>query len=98
MLGSLNSGLSVSGEYQMTVKGKAANNTLTASQWQATVSDTFFPLETTMAERDSFSGDLDLSPKFPPSLHGVLGVKSVTLGGHFVHVLSLHELHRRQVV
>jgi hypothetical protein len=31
----------------------------------------------------------DLSPKFPPSLHGVLGVKSVTLGGHFVHVLSL---------
>lgn len=42
--------------------------------------------------------DADLSPKFPPSLHGVLGVKSVTLGGHFVHVLSLHELHRRQVV
>ena len=39
----------------------------------------------------------DLSPKFPPSLHGVLGVKSVTLGGHFVHVLSLHEFHRRQV-
>ena len=41
--------------------------------------------------------DPDLSPKFPPSLHGVLGVKSVTLGGHFVHVLSLHEFHRRQV-
>lgn len=41
--------------------------------------------------------DFDLSPKFPPSLHGVLGVKSVTLGGHFVHVLSLHEFHRRQV-
>ena len=41
--------------------------------------------------------DADLSPKFPPALHGVLGVKSVTLGGHFVHVLSLQEFHRRQV-
>jgi len=39
----------------------------------------------------------DLCPKFPPALRGVLGVKSVTLGGHFVHRLSLQELDRRQV-
>lgn len=26
----------------------------------------------------------DLRPKFPPALRGVLGFKSVTLGGHFV--------------
>ncbi|WP_439150162.1 hypothetical protein [Sulfitobacter sp.] len=39
----------------------------------------------------------DLSPKFPPALRGVLGVKSVTLGGHFVHRLSLQEFHWRQV-
>ena len=38
-----------------------------------------------------------LSPKFPPALRGVLGVKSVTLGGHFVHRLSLQEFHWRQV-
>ena len=31
----------------------------------------------------------DLSPKFPPAFGRVLGVKSLALGGHFVHVLSL---------
>ncbi len=39
----------------------------------------------------------DLSPKFPPALRGVLGVNSVTSGGHFVHRLSLQEFHWRQV-
>jgi len=59
------------------------------------------PSEQSVRRLIEVAGDLpvdhDLSPKFPPSLHGVLGVKSVTLGGHFVHVLSLHEFHRRQV-
>ena len=35
------------------------NNRLTATQWQAAVSDTFFPLETQMVEEQSFSGGLD---------------------------------------
>jgi hypothetical protein len=39
----------------------------------------------------------DLRPKFPPALRGDLGVKSVTLGGHFVHHFSLQEFHWRQV-
>ena len=39
----------------------------------------------------------DLGPKFPPALRGVVGFKSVTLGGHLVHHLSLQEFHRRQV-
>lgn len=43
----------------MSLKGKAANNRLTATQWQSAVSDTFFPLETTMADDRSFAGDLN---------------------------------------
>jgi hypothetical protein len=39
----------------------------------------------------------DLCPKSPPALRGVLGVKSLALGGHFVHRLSLQKLHWRQV-
>ena len=39
----------------------------------------------------------DLRAKFPPALRGVLGVKSLALGGHFVYVLSLQEFYRRQV-
>jgi len=39
----------------------------------------------------------DLSPKFPPALRGVLGVKSLSLSGHFVHHLSLQEFHRSEV-
>ncbi len=39
----------------------------------------------------------DLSPKFPPALRGVLGVKSVTLGRHLVHRLFLQKLHGRQI-
>jgi adhesin transport system membrane fusion protein len=39
----------------------------------------------------------DLSPKFPPALGGVLGVKSLTLSGHLVHDPSLQEFHRGQV-
>jgi hypothetical protein len=35
----------------------------------------------------------DLRPKFPPAFRGVLGVKFVTLGGHFVHRLSMQEFH-----
>ena len=38
---------------------KPANDRLTASQWQAAVSDTFFPLEAKMTDEQSFSGDLD---------------------------------------
>ncbi len=43
----------------MTLKDSSANKRLTATQWQAAVSDTFFPLETQMVEDQSFSGDLD---------------------------------------
>ena len=42
-------------------------------------------------------GRRDLSPKFPPALCGVLGVKSLALRRHLVHYLSLHEFHRCQV-
>ena len=45
---------------------------------------------------DGFAGG-DLCPKFPPALRGVLGVKSLALGRHFVHRLSLQEFHWRQV-
>lgn len=31
----------------------------------------------------------DLCPKFPPALRGVLEVKSLALGRHLVHCLSL---------
>jgi hypothetical protein len=43
----------------MSLDEKTADNRLTASQWQDAVSDTFFPLETTMAEDHSFRGDLN---------------------------------------
>jgi hypothetical protein len=39
----------------------------------------------------------DLSPKSPPAFRGVLGVKSMALGRHLVHRLSLQEFHRGQV-
>ena len=39
----------------------------------------------------------DLSPKSPPALRGVLGVKSLALCSHLVHRLSLQEFHGRQV-
>ena len=39
----------------------------------------------------------NLRPKFPPALRGVLGVKSLALGCHFVHRLSLQEFHWCQV-
>ena len=39
----------------------------------------------------------DLSPKSPPALRGVLGVKSLTSSGHLVHDPSLQEFHRCQV-
>ena len=42
----------------MILKGKAANKRLTATEWQSAVSDTFFPLETTTAEKDTFVGNL----------------------------------------
>ena len=41
--------------------------------------------------------DDDLCPKFPPALRGVLGVKSLALGRHLVHRLSLQKFHRCQV-
>lgn len=44
---------------KMPLKDKTTNSRLSASQWQATVSDTFFPLETKMVEDLSFSGDLN---------------------------------------
>jgi len=40
---------------------------------------------------------VDLCPKFPPALHGVLGVKSLALGRHLVHRLSMQKFHRCQV-
>ena len=40
---------------------------------------------------------IDLRPKFPPALRGVLGVKSLALGRHLVHCLSLQKFHRCQV-
>lgn len=43
----------------MSLKDKASKNRLNASQWQAAVSDTFFPLETTMIEDRSFEGGLN---------------------------------------
>ena len=43
----------------MSLDDKVANNNrLSASQWQDAVSETFFPLETTMAKEQSFRGDL----------------------------------------
>ena len=39
----------------------------------------------------------DLSPKFPPAWRGDLGVKSLALGSHLVHRLSLQVLHWCQV-
>lgn len=39
----------------------------------------------------------DLSPKSPPALRGVLGVKSLALGRHLVHCLSLQKFHWGQV-
>ena len=42
----------------MNRKQQNLRDTLKARQWQAAVSDTFFPLETTMTEEQSFSGDL----------------------------------------
>lgn len=39
-------------------KGKAADNRMTATQWQTAVSDTFFPLETNMKDEDAFAGEL----------------------------------------
>jgi len=39
----------------------------------------------------------DLCPKFPPGLRGALVVKSLALGSHLVHCLSLQEFHGRQV-
>ena len=44
-----------------------------------------------------WSGSSDLSPKFPPALGGVLGVKSLALSRHLVHCLSLQKFHRCQV-
>lgn len=43
----------------MSVKDKNTNRRMTATEWQAAVSDTFFPLETTMVESQSFAGDLN---------------------------------------
>ena len=40
---------------------------------------------------------VDLSPKLPPALRGVLGVKSLTSSGHLIHNPSLQEFHRCQV-
>lgn len=42
----------------MSRNGKAANTRLTATQWEQAVSDTFFPLDISMAEKDTFSGNL----------------------------------------
>ncbi len=42
----------------MTSKDKGATKRLNATQWQGAVSDTFFPLETTMAEQESFDGSM----------------------------------------
>ena len=36
---------------------------------------------------------VDLRPKFPPALCGVLGIKSLSLSGYFVHRLSLQKFH-----
>ncbi|WP_217808930.1 hypothetical protein, partial [Pacificibacter marinus] len=44
-----------------------------------------------------YSDRLDLSPKSPPALRGVLGVKSLALGRHLVHCLSLQKFHRGEV-
>ena len=39
----------------------------------------------------------DLSPKSPPALRGVLGVKSLTSRGYLVQDPPLQEFHRCQV-
>ena len=40
---------------------------------------------------------IDLIPKFPPALRGVLGVKYLALGRHLVHCLFLQKFHRGEV-
>lgn len=42
----------------MSRKSKLANRRFTGDRWQSVVSDTFFPLDTTMADVQSFTGDL----------------------------------------
>ena len=50
------------------------------------------------ARFQAFTGcQFDLCPKFPPALRGVLRVKSLALGRHLVHRLSLQKFHRCQV-
>ena len=49
------------------------------------------------AQIEELEVEIDLSPKFPPALRGVLGVKSLALGRHLVHRLSLQKFHRCQV-
>ena len=58
--------------------------------------DLFYQLSTQRQMRDNYV-TLDLCPKFPPALRGVLGVKSLALGRHLVHRLSLQKFHRCQV-
>jgi hypothetical protein len=48
-------------------------------------------------QKEMIRKTIDLRPKFPPALYGVLGVKSLALGRHLVHRLSLQKLHWRQV-
>ncbi|ABG33062.1 AraC family transcriptional regulator [Roseobacter denitrificans] len=43
----------------MRSKNESAVKRLTATQWQEAVSDTFFPLETTMAEGETFAGAMN---------------------------------------
>ena len=38
---------------------KSATRRLTGNLWQSIVSETFFPLDTTFSERQTFQGDLD---------------------------------------
>lgn len=40
-------------------RNKAVKRMLTGSQWQSVVSDTFFPLDTTLSEEVTFRGNLD---------------------------------------
>lgn len=55
------------------------------------------PKNKVMIHSDQGSQFTDLSPKFPPALRGVLGVKSLALGRHLVHRLSMQKFHRCQV-
>ncbi|MBB3994988.1 hypothetical protein GGR95_002638 [Sulfitobacter undariae] len=86
-----------------------ADNNWTNTELKAAV-DTYFQMLTLEKRGEKFNKSYfirklieqhlptsDLCPKFHPALRGVLGVKSLALGRHLVHRLSLQKFHWCQV-